>query len=117
MQRRTLSAFCDTAVAGFRFILFYLKPPPKGASSVPAFFSEDDSQSNDSSDSDSSSSQSDDVEQETYLVDEPLERAAGAAGASGAAQAPRSMQWAVRGTPGQRTPAGAPSSSSTPAGP
>ncbi|KAG5842550.1 hypothetical protein ANANG_G00178800 [Anguilla anguilla] len=61
-----------------------------GASSVPAFFSEDDSQSNDSSDSDSSSSQSDDVDQETYLVDEPLERA-------------------------QRAASSAPSSSSTPA--
>ncbi|OXB57783.1 hypothetical protein ASZ78_011733 [Callipepla squamata] len=45
-----------------------------GASSVPAFFSEDDSQSNDSSDSDSSSSQSDDMEQETFMLDEPLER-------------------------------------------
>ncbi|PIO33196.1 hypothetical protein AB205_0175380 [Aquarana catesbeiana] len=45
-----------------------------GASSVPAFFSEDDSQSNDSSDSDSSSSQSDDLDQETFMIDEPLER-------------------------------------------
>ncbi|XP_048881123.1 E3 ubiquitin-protein ligase UBR5-like isoform X6 [Brienomyrus brachyistius] len=87
-----------------------------GASSVPAFFSEDDSQSNDSSDSDSSSSQSDDVEQETFLVDEPLERTAGATGANVAAQAPRSMQWAVRGSAGQRTPVSTPASSSTPAG-
>ncbi|XP_072562057.1 E3 ubiquitin-protein ligase UBR5 isoform X7 [Paramormyrops kingsleyae] len=86
-----------------------------GASSVPAFFSEDDSQSNDSSDSDSSSSQSDDVDQETYLVDEPLERTTGAAHANGAAQAPRSMQWAVRNAPSQRTTANAPSGSSTPA--
>uniref|UniRef100_A0A3B3RV32 Ubiquitin protein ligase E3 component n-recognin 5 n=1 Tax=Paramormyrops kingsleyae TaxID=1676925 RepID=A0A3B3RV32_9TELE len=85
------------------------------ASSVPAFFSEDDSQSNDSSDSDSSSSQSDDVDQETYLVDEPLERTTGAAHANGAAQAPRSMQWAVRNAPSQRTTANAPSGSSTPA--
>nr|XP_055067526.1 E3 ubiquitin-protein ligase UBR5 isoform X8 [Misgurnus anguillicaudatus] len=86
-----------------------------GASSVPAFFSEDDSQSNDSSDSDSSSSQSDDVDQETYLLDEPLERTTGSAHANSAAQAPRSMQWAVRTTPSQRTAGGAPSSSSTPA--
>ncbi|KAL4629964.1 E3 ubiquitin-protein ligase UBR5 isoform X5 [Arapaima gigas] len=86
-----------------------------GASSVPAFFSEDDSQSNDSSDSDSSSSQSDDVDQETYLVDEPLERTAGAAHANSAAQAPRSMQWAVRNAPSQRATGSAPSGSSTPA--
>ncbi|KAB5532947.1 hypothetical protein PHYPO_G00125920 [Pangasianodon hypophthalmus] len=86
-----------------------------GASSVPAFFSEDDSQSNDSSDSDSSSSQSDDADQETYLLDEPLERTTGSAHANSAAQAPRSMQWAVRTTPSQRTAGGAPTSSSTPA--
>uniref|UniRef100_A0AAY3ZX24 E3 ubiquitin-protein ligase UBR5 n=1 Tax=Denticeps clupeoides TaxID=299321 RepID=A0AAY3ZX24_9TELE len=86
-----------------------------GASSVPAFFSEDDSQSNDSSDSDSSSSQSDDVDQETFLLDEPLERTTGAAHANSAAQAPRSMQWAVRTTPSQRTAGGAPSSTSAPA--
>ena len=53
---------------------FGLKIKNLGASSVPAFFSEDDSQSNDSSDSDSSSSQSDDIEQETFMLDEPLER-------------------------------------------
>ncbi|XP_056115395.1 E3 ubiquitin-protein ligase UBR5 isoform X7 [Rhinichthys klamathensis goyatoka] len=86
-----------------------------GASSVPAFFSEDDSQSNDSSDSDSSSSQSDDVDQETFLLDEPLERTTGSAHANSAAQAPRSMQWAVRTTPNQRSAGGAPSSSSAPA--
>ncbi|XP_035381953.1 E3 ubiquitin-protein ligase UBR5 isoform X1 [Electrophorus electricus] len=86
-----------------------------GASSVPAFFSEDDSQSNDSSDSDSSSSQSDDADQETYLLDEPLERTTGSAHANSAAQAPRSMQWAVRTTPNQRSAGGAPTSSSTPA--
>ncbi|XDV39625.1 hypothetical protein PO909_008833 [Leuciscus waleckii] len=86
-----------------------------GASSVPAFFSEDDSQSNDSSDSDSSSSQSDDVDQETFLLDEPLERTTGSAHANSAAQAPRSMQWAVRTTPSQRSAGGAPSSSSAPA--
>uniref|UniRef100_A0A669CCB4 Ubiquitin protein ligase E3 component n-recognin 5 n=1 Tax=Oreochromis niloticus TaxID=8128 RepID=A0A669CCB4_ORENI len=86
-----------------------------GASSVPAFFSEDDSQSNDSSDSDSSSSQSDDVDQETFLLDEPLERTTNASHANSAAQAPRSMQWAVRNTPSQRTPGSAPSSTSTPA--
>uniref|UniRef100_A0A671LBJ5 E3 ubiquitin-protein ligase UBR5 n=1 Tax=Sinocyclocheilus anshuiensis TaxID=1608454 RepID=A0A671LBJ5_9TELE len=86
-----------------------------GASSVPAFFSEDDSQSNDSSDSDSSSSQSDDVDQEIFLLDEPLERTTGSAHANSAAQAPRSMQWAVRTTPSQRSAGGAPSSSSTPA--
>lgn len=83
---------------------------------MPAFFSEDDSQSNDSSDSDSSSSQSDDADQETYLLDEPLERTTGSAHANSAAQAPRSMQWAVRTTPSQRTAGGAPTSSSTPAG-
>lgn len=88
----------------------------EGASSVPAFFSEDDSQSNESSDSDSSSSQSDDVDQETFLLDEPLERTTGSAHANSAAQAPRSMQWAVRTTPSQRSAGGAPSSSSTPAG-
>lgn len=88
----------------------------KGASSVPAFFSEDDSQSNDSSDSDSSSSQSDDVDQETFLFDEPLERTTSASHANSAAQAPRSMQWAVRNTPSQRATGSAPSSSSTPAG-
>uniref|UniRef100_A0A8C4DZ92 E3 ubiquitin-protein ligase UBR5 n=1 Tax=Dicentrarchus labrax TaxID=13489 RepID=A0A8C4DZ92_DICLA len=86
-----------------------------GASSVPAFFSEDDSQSNDSSDSDSSSSQSDDVDQETFLLDEPLERTTSASHANSAAQAPRSMQWAVRNTPSQRATGSAPSSSSTPA--
>uniref|UniRef100_A0AAX7U251 E3 ubiquitin-protein ligase UBR5 n=1 Tax=Astatotilapia calliptera TaxID=8154 RepID=A0AAX7U251_ASTCA len=86
-----------------------------GASSVPAFFSEDDSQSNDSSDSDSSSSQSDDVDQETFLLDEPLERTTNASHANSAAQAPRSMQWAVRNTPSQRAPGSAPSSTSTPA--
>ncbi|MEQ2233495.1 E3 ubiquitin-protein ligase ubr5, partial [Ilyodon furcidens] len=86
-----------------------------GASSVPAFFSEDDSQSNDSSDSDSSSSQSDDVDQETFLLDEPLERTTSASHANTAAQAPRSMQWAVRNTPSQRASGSGPSSSSTPA--
>ncbi|PWA32410.1 hypothetical protein CCH79_00011993 [Gambusia affinis] len=86
-----------------------------GASSVPAFFSEDDSQSNDSSDSDSSSSQSDDVDQETFLLDEPLERTTSASHANTAAQAPRSMQWAVRNTPSQRTSGSGPSASSTPA--
>uniref|UniRef100_A0A8D3EFJ5 E3 ubiquitin-protein ligase UBR5 n=1 Tax=Scophthalmus maximus TaxID=52904 RepID=A0A8D3EFJ5_SCOMX len=86
-----------------------------GASSVPAFFSEDDSQSNDSSDSDSSSSQSDDVDQETFLLDEPLERTTSTSHANSAAQAPRSMQWAVRNTPSQRATGSAPSSSSTPA--
>uniref|UniRef100_H3D6Z1 E3 ubiquitin-protein ligase UBR5 n=1 Tax=Tetraodon nigroviridis TaxID=99883 RepID=H3D6Z1_TETNG len=85
-----------------------------GASSVPAFFSEDDSQSNDSSDSDSSSSQSDDVDQETFLLDEPLERTTSASHANSAAQAPRSMQWAVRNTPSQRASGSAPSNSSTP---
>lgn len=87
-----------------------------GASSVPAFFSEDDSQSNDSSDSDSSSSQSDDLDQETFMIDEPLERSTNSNHANGAAQAPRSMQWAVRNTQNQRTPNTAPSSTSTPAG-
>ncbi|XP_063307256.1 E3 ubiquitin-protein ligase UBR5 isoform X3 [Pelobates fuscus] len=87
-----------------------------GASSVPAFFSEDDSQSNDSSDSDSSSSQSDDLDQETFMIDEPLERSTNSTHANGAAQAPRSMQWAVRNTQSQRTPNAAPSSTSTPAG-
>uniref|UniRef100_A0A7N6B6Z7 HECT-type E3 ubiquitin transferase n=1 Tax=Anabas testudineus TaxID=64144 RepID=A0A7N6B6Z7_ANATE len=86
-----------------------------GASSVPAFFSEDDSQSNDSSDSDSSSSQSDDVDQETFLLDEPLERTTSASQANSAAQAPRSMQWAVRNTTNQRSTGTAPSSSSAPA--
>lgn len=88
----------------------------EGASSVPAFFSEDDSQSNDSSDSDSSSSQSDDVDQETFLLDEPLERTSSSSHANSAAQAPRSMQWAVRNTPSQRASGNAPSSSSAPAG-
>ncbi|RMC15082.1 hypothetical protein DUI87_07262 [Hirundo rustica rustica] len=83
-----------------------------GASSVPAFFSEDDSQSNDSSDSDSSSSQSDDIEQETFMLDEPLERTTNSSHANGAAQAPRSMQWAVRNTQNQRTASTAPSTSS-----
>lgn len=87
-----------------------------GASSVPAFFSEDDSQSNDSSDSDSSSSQSDDIEQETFMLDEPLERTTNSSHANGAAQAPRSMQWAVRSTQNQRTTSTAPSSTSAPAG-
>lgn len=91
-------------------------PLPEGASSVPAFFSEDDSQSNDSSDSDSSSSQSDDVDQETFLLDEPLERTTSASHANSAAQAPRSMQWAVRNTPSQRATGSTPTSSSTPAG-
>lgn len=91
-------------------------PLLQGASSVPAFFSEDDSQSNDSSDSDSSSSQSDDVDQETFLLDEPLERTTTASHVNSAAQAPRSMQWAVRNTPSQRATGSAPSSSSTPAG-
>ncbi|XP_041104644.1 E3 ubiquitin-protein ligase UBR5 isoform X7 [Polyodon spathula] len=86
-----------------------------GASSVPAFFSEDDSQSNDSSDSDSSSSQSDDVDQETFMVDEPLERTTNSSHANSAAQAPRSMQWAVRNTQNQRTTSSAPSSTSAPA--
>uniref|UniRef100_H0VF27 HECT-type E3 ubiquitin transferase n=1 Tax=Cavia porcellus TaxID=10141 RepID=H0VF27_CAVPO len=86
-----------------------------GASSVPAFFSEDDSQSNDSSDSDSSSSQSDDMEQETFMLDEPLERTTSSSHASGAAQAPRSMQWAVRHTQHQRAASTAPASTSTPA--
>ncbi|XP_075562225.1 E3 ubiquitin-protein ligase UBR5 isoform X8 [Pelecanus crispus] len=86
-----------------------------GASSVPAFFSEDDSQSNDSSDSDSSSSQSDDIEQETFMLDEPLERTTNSSHANGAAQAPRSMQWAVRNTQNQRTTSTAPSSTSAPA--
>lgn len=102
------------------FLFFFIPnhPPllPEGASSVPAFFSEDDSQSNDSSDSDSSSSQSDDVDQETFLLDEPLERTTTASHANSAAQAPRSMQWAVRNTPSQRAAGSAPSSSSTPAG-
>lgn len=102
-------SLCFELSPSFRF-------PPQGASSVPAFFSEDDSQSNDSSDSDSSSSQSDDVDQETFLVDEPLERTTGTAHANSAAQAPRSMQWAVRTTPSQRAAGGAPSSTSTPAG-
>ncbi|MBZ3874097.1 E3 ubiquitin-protein ligase UBR5 [Sciurus carolinensis] len=83
-----------------------------GASSVPAFFSEDDSQSNDSSDSDSSSSQSDDIEQETFMLDEPLERTTNSSHANGAAQAPRSMQWAVRNTQHQRAASTAPSTSS-----
>ncbi|XP_041422518.1 E3 ubiquitin-protein ligase UBR5 isoform X11 [Xenopus laevis] len=86
-----------------------------GASSVPAFFSEDDSQSNDSSDSDSSSSQSDDLDQETFMIDEPLERSSNSNHANGAAQAPRSMQWAVRNTQSQRAPNTTPSNTSTPA--
>lgn len=93
-----------------------LKIKNLGASSVPAFFSEDDSQSNDSSDSDSSSSQSDDIEQETFMLDEPLERTTNSSHANGAAQAPRSMQWAVRNTQHQRAASTAPSSTSTPAG-
>lgn len=101
-------------------VLFFSHPmsftiSSEGASSVPAFFSEDDSQSNDSSDSDSSSSQSDDVDQETFLLDEPLERTTSATHANSAAQAPRSMQWAVRNTPSQRATGSAPPSSSTPA--
>lgn len=83
---------------------------------MPAFFSEDDSQSNDTSDSDSSSSQSDDIEQETFMLDEPLERTTSSSHANGAAQAPRSMQWAVRNTQNQRTTSTAPSSTSAPAG-
>ena len=95
---------------------FGLKIKNLGASSVPAFFSEDDSQSNDSSDSDSSSSQSDDIEQETFMLDEPLERTTNSSHANGAAQAPRSMQWAVRNTQHQRAASTAPSSTSTQAG-
>lgn len=100
----------------FSTLVFHLLLSPVGASSVPAFFSEDDSQSNDSSDSDSSSSQSDDVDQETFLFDEPLERTTSASHANSAAQAPRSMQWAVRNTPSQRATGSTPTSSSTPAG-
>lgn len=95
---------------------FFVLKIKTGASSVPAFFSEDDSQSNDSSDSDSSSSQSDDIEQETFMLDEPLERTTNSSHANGAAQAPRSMQWAVRNTQHQRAASTAPSSTSTPAG-
>lgn len=105
-----------TKHGSFVFSLSLILLLPEGASSVPAFFSEDDSQSNDSSDSDSSSSQSDDVDQETFLLDEPLERTTSASHANSAAQAPRSMQWAVRNTPSQRATGSAPSSSSTPAG-
>lgn len=97
-------------------MILVLKTKNLGASSVPAFFSEDDSQSNDSSDSDSSSSQSDDIEQETFMLDEPLERTTNSSHANGAAQAPRSMQWAVRNTQHQRAASTAPSSTSTPAG-
>lgn len=103
-------------ITAFYFFPLYPVLISEGASSVPAFFSEDDSQSNDSSDSDSSSSQSDDVDQETFLLDEPLERTTSASHANSAAQAPRSMQWAVRNTPSQRATGSAPTSSSTPAG-
>uniref|UniRef100_S4RBG7 Ubiquitin protein ligase E3 component n-recognin 5 n=1 Tax=Petromyzon marinus TaxID=7757 RepID=S4RBG7_PETMA len=75
-----------------------------GASSVPAFFSEDDSQSDESSDSESSSSPTEEEEQDGFLQDEPLERTANSAHASSAAQAPRSMQWAVRTPQPQRPP-------------
>lgn len=50
------------------------------------------------------------------MIDEPLERSTNSNHANGAAQAPRSMQWAVRNTQNQRTPNTAPSSTSTPAG-
>lgn len=49
------------------------------------------------------------------MIDEPLERSTNSNHANGAAQAPRSMQWAVRNTQNQRTPNTAPSSTSTPA--
>uniref|UniRef100_S4RBH7 Ubiquitin protein ligase E3 component n-recognin 5 n=1 Tax=Petromyzon marinus TaxID=7757 RepID=S4RBH7_PETMA len=71
---------------------------------VPAFFSEDDSQSDESSDSESSSSPTEEEEQDGFLQDEPLERTANSAHASSAAQAPRSMQWAVRTPQPQRPP-------------
>lgn len=50
------------------------------------------------------------------MIDEPLERSTNSNHANGAAQAPRSMQWAVRNTQNQRTPNTAPSSTSTPVG-
>ncbi|KAK1896054.1 E3 ubiquitin-protein ligase UBR5 [Dissostichus eleginoides] len=111
-RRSVVTAATAGSEAGSRVSLAF---PIFGASSVPAFFSEDDSQSNDSSDSDSSSSQSDDVDQDTFLMDEPLERTTSTSHANSAAQAPRSMQWAVRNTPSQRATGSAPSSSSTPA--
>ncbi|XP_066547011.1 E3 ubiquitin-protein ligase UBR5 isoform X4 [Amia ocellicauda] len=112
-RRSVVTAATAGSEAGSRASLAF---PLFGASSVPAFFSEDDSQSNDSSDSDSSSSQSDDVDQETFMVDEPLERTTSTSHANSAAQAPRSMQWAVRNTQSQRATSNAPSSTSTPAG-
>ncbi|XP_041104642.1 E3 ubiquitin-protein ligase UBR5 isoform X5 [Polyodon spathula] len=111
-RRSVVTAATAGSEAGSRVSLAF---PLFGASSVPAFFSEDDSQSNDSSDSDSSSSQSDDVDQETFMVDEPLERTTNSSHANSAAQAPRSMQWAVRNTQNQRTTSSAPSSTSAPA--
>uniref|UniRef100_UPI00358E0F24 E3 ubiquitin-protein ligase UBR5-like isoform X5 n=1 Tax=Myxine glutinosa TaxID=7769 RepID=UPI00358E0F24 len=75
-----------------------------GASSVPAFFSEDDSQSEESSESESSSSPSEEEEQDGFLQDEPLERTANTPHGASAAQAPRSMQWAVRSPQAQRPP-------------
>lgn len=57
------------------------------------------------------------MDQETFLLDEPLERTTSASHANSAAQAPRSMQWAVRNTPSQRASGSAPSNSSTPSGP
>lgn len=50
------------------------------------------------------------------MLDEPLERTTNSSHANGAAQAPRSMQWAVRNTQNQRTTSTAPSSTSAPAG-
>lgn len=119
---RVAKHFYDFILSPYRLninkltVVLVLKMKNIGASSVPAFFSEDDSQSNDSSDSDSSSSQSDDIEQETFMLDEPLERTTNSSHANGAAQAPRSMQWAVRNTQHQRAASTAPSSTSTPAG-
>lgn len=49
------------------------------------------------------------------MLDEPLERTTNSSHANGAAQAPRSMQWAVRNTQHQRAASTAPSSTSTPA--
>lgn len=57
------------------------------------------------------------MDQETFLLDEPLERTTSSSHANSAAQAPRSMQWAVRNTPSQRASGSAPSNSSTPSGP
>lgn len=56
------------------------------------------------------------MDQETFLLDEPLERTTSASHANSAAQAPRSMQWAVRNTTSQRASGSAPSNSSTPSG-